>query len=109
MAEIRTNEIGTELSLEQIKEMIGQLSVTESGQPLTSAMKDLQRALLDNPAACALMAEEDIGKMVASLYRMNGQIIAAEAGKIKKRGESKPKLTVEDFKALEDELFDGDA
>lgn len=107
MSEIQTNQIGHSMSLDQIKEMIDQLSQTETGQPLKNAMNDLQRALLDNPAACAIMGEEDIGEMVKNLYRMNGQIIAEEAGKVKTR-KPKVEMTAESMKALEDDLFDGE-
>jgi hypothetical protein len=63
---------------------------TLGGDNLRSAMADLKKALMANPAACELMLDEDIGKMVASLRRMLGEeVVAAEEGK--KNSGKKPK------------------
>lgn len=73
-------------------------------EDLTQAMKDLKRALSENPAACALMLPEDLGQMVAALRRIVGEDIA-EASKPAKERKTKAKaLTAEELAAAFDEL-----
>jgi hypothetical protein len=48
---------------------------------LKSSMKELQIALLQNPAACALMLPEDIGKMVEHLYKLTGKEVSIASEK----------------------------
>lgn len=54
-----------------------------SEDDLKPAMKDLKKALMDNPDACSLMLPEDIGKMVEALRRMTGQALVEEKTKTK--------------------------
>ena len=85
--------------VERIKQM-----ETMYGEDLESQMRQLKKALMENPDACALMQPEDIGLMVANLRRITGQAIATAAAK-PKRGAAKPKaLTEEEMRAAFDEL-----
>lgn len=53
-----------------------------STEELSGAMSSLKKALMQNPAACELMLDEDIGKMVVALRRVTNTTIAeAKAGK----------------------------
>jgi hypothetical protein len=61
-----------ELTTEQLQEKIKTLSTTSEGEDLRFAMRDLKKALLANPSACALLGPEDIGEMVKHLKRMIG-------------------------------------
>lgn len=63
---------------------------TMSGEELPDAMKQLKRALMENPDAVALMRDEDIGEMVAALRRITGQEIVAAPAK-KSGGKAKAK------------------
>lgn len=66
------------LNLDQIRDLIGKLSLTEDGTPLEKAMSELKVALKQNPAACSLMLDEDIGKCVTQLMRMTNKGILDE-------------------------------
>lgn len=70
-------------------------------EDLKGAMDELKQALLQNPAATALLLPEDIGEMVAQLRRITGQA-CAEAAKPKK--EKKKNLTKEELEAAWEEL-----
>lgn len=61
------------ISTEAIKAMIGQLGVTEEGEPLKDAMSKLKVAIKENPEACSALLPEDIGEMVKYLYRVTGR------------------------------------
>jgi hypothetical protein len=72
------------------------------GDDLKTAMQDLQAALKKNAAACELMLDEDLGKMVIALRRMKNEDVVS-ATKPKKAG-AKPKakdvaLTAEELEA----------
>jgi hypothetical protein len=72
------------------------------GEDLKTAMQDLQAALKKNAAACELMLDEDLGKMVIALRRMKNEDVVS-ASKPKKAG-AKPKakdvaLTAEELEA----------
>lgn len=99
------------LTEEEIKHMIAQLSVTEDGEPLKNAMRDLKRGLLANPAASASLLPEDIGEMVKHLYRMTGKDVEdaiAKASKNKKGGSKQPKFDFSDPKIQQEILDDLD-
>lgn len=72
-----------------------------SGENLKAEMGELKKALLQNPAACMLLKDEDIGSMVTSLRRMTG--IALSASTVKKvstkTDRTKVKLTAADLQA----------
>lgn len=65
----------------KIDELVGMSPSNE----LTSGMASLKRSLMANPAACELMLDEDIGKMVTILRRIVGEEITAV-----KEGKAKP-------------------
>lgn len=94
------------LSVEEIKSMIAQLSVTEEGEDLKKAMADLKKAIKDNPAACASLLPEDIGEMVAALYKLTNRDLeqAIEKGAKSKRG-SKSKVDL-NSKEVQQEILD---
>jgi hypothetical protein len=48
-------------------------------------MADLKKALKENPAACTLLLEEDIGAMVQSLYRLTNKAIMDDLTSNKKK------------------------
>ena len=79
------------LSIDKLREFIAQLATTEEGQPLEHAMRDLKIALKQNPAACSLMLDEDIGLCVAQLKRMTNKGIIAD---LDAKAEKKPKLVI---------------
>jgi hypothetical protein len=59
------------------------------GIELKHEMDSLKRVLLENPAACTLLLDEDIGRAVQALRKITGTAIA-EASTPKKRA-TKPK------------------
>lgn len=78
------------------------------GDELKSGMSQLKKALKENPAACELMLDEDLGKMVVALRRMTGEQLAAATKPPKKIGKT-PKakelvLTKEQIEAAMAEL-----
>jgi len=66
------------LTIDQIRALIEKLETTEEGESLRNAMSELKVALKQNPAACSLMLEEDIGLCVKHLKRMVNKDILAE-------------------------------
>jgi len=52
-----------------------------SGENLKGEMTALKKALLDNPAACLLLKDEDIGSLVSSLRRITGVALSAASAK----------------------------
>lgn len=98
------------LTTEQIQGMISQLSVTEEGEPLQNAMRDLKKALKANPAACAALLPEDIGAMVRVLKKITGKDVEEAASRKKGNGKKKEKvdltnLTQEQQQEILDDLF----
>lgn len=78
------------------------------GDNLSMEMDSLKRVLLENPAACSLLMDEDIGMLATNLRRITGIALAsATAAKEKKTAAPKaPKqkqLSAEEFNnALDD-------
>lgn len=62
-------------------------------EDLKGAMSELKKALLDNPSACELLLDSDIGNMVASLRRMEhlASYAAKQAKPAAKGSKTKPK------------------
>lgn len=91
------------LTIDQIREKIAQLDHTEDGEPLDKAMRELKVALKENPAACSLMLDEDIGKCVHYLSRTINKKILEELEK-KPRKNADPtkniKVTKEEIEKL---------
>ena len=62
-----------------VKDLQHMISQLPQNPDLRLAMKELNQALLRNPAACALLLPEDIGAAVSQLYKLTGQEVAAAA------------------------------
>lgn len=94
-------------TIEEIKAMIAQLSQTEDGEPLKTAMADLKKAIKHNPTACSLLLPEDVGEMVKHLYKMTDRDLEKAIEKASKRTkkDSKPKIDYSD-KAVQQEILD---
>lgn len=78
-----------------------------SEDDLKNAMSNLKKSLMENPAACTLMMDEDIGLMVIALRRIT-HVTITEAKEAKPKA-GKPKaskvaLTAEQLEAAFDEL-----
>lgn len=63
-----------EILAEEISQRIQQLE-NMSVENLKGEMHSLKKALTENPAACLLLKDEDIGSLVASLRKITGQAI----------------------------------
>jgi len=77
------------------------------GVSLKEEMAALKQALLENPSACSLLHDEDLGLAVAALRRMVGVAVAAASAS--KKGEAKPKqkkLTAAELAKLMSEVSD---
>jgi hypothetical protein len=61
-----------------------------SGTDLESGMKELKKALMQNPTACMLMEDADIGQLVIALRKLTGEALI-EASTSKKTGSSRSK------------------
>lgn len=70
----------------EIRQRINRLADFD-GESLKNEMQELKKALLENPAACALLLDEDIGKAVAALRRMTAGAIEASSSSSKKKTE----------------------
>lgn len=83
---------------------LAELSTTE----LTGAMSALKKSLMQNPAACELMLDEDLGKMVTALRRIVGEeIVAKKAEKSlgkKPKANSLANMSVDDLLAAAADL-----
>lgn len=80
------------VSLEEIRHMITQLSVTEEGEPLKGAMRELKKAILENASACTVLLPAEIGEMVKYLYKTTDRDLQAAIDKASK-SKSKKKAT----------------
>lgn len=92
------------LSVAQLQEKIELLSTTEEGDHLKNAMDDLKKALKANPAACALLLPEDIGKAVAVLRKITDKEIIEDIKGAKKPKKEKAQLDLNDPNVLNDIL-----
>lgn len=83
----------------EIKQKISLLA-TFDGDSLKTEMASLKKAILENPAACSLLLEEDIGMAVAALRRMVGvAVTTATAPKEKKAKTSTKALSAVELAA----------
>lgn len=77
---------------------------------LATAMTELKKALLQNPNACLLMLDEDIGKMTLALRRLTQEaLVEGTKAKAEKKPGAKKKtaqvpLSAEDMQKVFDEL-----
>ena len=94
------------VAAEEISARIAQL-LSFNEVDLKDEMRELKSAIMENPAACAFLKEEDIGLLVSSLRKIT-HVDITEASTPKPRAK-KPKtvqLTAEELaKALDDEDF----
>ena len=99
-------------SNEQVKSEISQRISLLTSFPLETLkgeMQVLKKTIMENPSACLLLEDEDIGLLVQALRRMTASSILSSS-KTKETKEKTPskakKLTPEELaKALEDEDF----
>ena len=94
-------------SYSEIAAKIDALEDMAPGNDLKSAMADLKKSLMQNPSACELMLDQDIGKMVIALRRMVGEaMVAAKESKSTKKpkASSLSKLSAEEVLAGLDDL-----
>lgn len=89
-----------------IKSKLNRLSALD-GSFLETAMKDLKKALMDNPQACYLILPQDIGKMVIALRAMKNEVIEAATEtkeKAPKKAKASKALTAEEIAEAFDSL-----
>ena len=89
-----------------IKSKLNRLSALD-GSFLETAMKDLKKALMDNPQACYLILPQDIGKMVIALRAMKNEVIEAASEtkeKAPKKAKASKALTAEEIAEAFDSL-----
>lgn len=78
---------------------------------LRNEMRDLKTTLVQNPSACALLLDEDIGLMVTALRKLTAKLVADTAAKPKstRTAAAKPaakKLSAAELQAaLDDDDF----
>lgn len=88
----------------KIKEL---MSLQENKEILRQGMKDVQRSLLQNPAACSVMLPEDIGAAVQLIRVLSGKEIKEQETKKSSNAAAKKvqNMSPEDIaRALQDEL-----
>ena len=87
------------IKAKQIQKQIADLQAL-GDEDLKGAMDDLKKALMQNPAACALMLPQDVGAMVTALRRITGEAV------LKEKKTTKPKagkmLTQEEIEQIDD-------
>lgn len=74
-----------------------------SGVDLKNEMANLKAALMQNPSACMLLAEEDVGTLVRNLRKMLGNAVMSAAA-VKTRStspaKSKQKLSLSEINSI---------
>ena len=90
--------IDNKQEMSELQQRINNLT-SLSGLDLRHEMDNVKATLLENPAACALLVDEDIGKCVAALRIITGTAIEESAKK-----ERKPRLNK---KLTKEELEEG--
>lgn len=96
----------TELALKDIREKIAELTTIKGDRELLkNGIRSLQKALVENPAACAIMLPEDIGSAVELIRIYVGKEVQEEAAKkaTSKRTVSRIDLSPEALDKLLDE------
>lgn len=96
--------MSAEQTASEISQRISQLE-SLSDLDLKTEMRNLKQAIMENPAACLLLKEEDIGQLVASLRKITGQAIssAAKTTKTREKKETKKFSAQELMDALDEE------
>lgn len=100
-------EVNSPVSIGEIQALIQALGQTEDGEPLVHAMDELQKALVENPAACALLLPAEIGECTAAVMKISGKSLekAVEATAKKGKGKTQQKFDLTDPK-VQQELAD---
>lgn len=87
MTNMQTNTTAATAEVEQKASEISariQALTDFDGESLKNEMGALKKALLENPAACLLLHDEDVGAAVTALRRMTGIAAASAAAPAKK-------------------------
>lgn len=102
----KATKIEKVLTVEEIKNMIAQLSVTEEGESLRTAMDDLKKGIRDNPEACAVLLPEEIGDMVKALNKITGRDLEKAVEKAKSGKRTKKSSIDLSSKEVQQEILD---
>jgi len=98
----------TDEAAQQASELSTRISQLEaiSGEDLKNEMAALKATLIENPAACLLIKEEDIGLLVTNLRRiLSISVASAATAKEKKPAAAKAKkLSAEELAAALDDM-----
>lgn len=98
----------TRKSYKDIRNLVDSLKDTEDND-LANAMTDLKKSLIQNPSACMLMLDEEIGSMTIALRRLTQEAMVAAIKEPKEKKVAKDKvmklnLTPEQMQRALDEL-----
>ena len=98
----------TRKSYKDIRNLVDSLRGTDDDS-LADAMSDLKKSLIQNPSACMLMLDEEIGSMTIALRRLTQEALVASIKEPKEKKAAKDKvnklnLTPEQMQAALDEL-----
>jgi len=93
--------LGVSITVAEIQAKIALLAQLPT-ENLKEAMGELKLALRANPEACNLMLPEDIGALVAGLYRATNQKIQVENAKSTVKQAKKVDLSKVDLNQLSD-------
>lgn len=75
-----------------------------NGDELRTEMDSLKRVLLENPSACILLKDEDIGACVDNLRRITGAALVTASASKNKKDPKKVSLTKEEMDAALDDM-----
>lgn len=98
----------TRKSYKDIRNLVDSLSGVEDDS-LADAMTDLKKSLIQNPSACMLMLDQEIGSMTIALRRLTQEALVASIKEPKEKKVAKDKvmklnLTPEQMQRALDEL-----
>ena len=82
----------TRKSYKDIRNLVSSLRDTED-ESLADAMSDLKKSLIQNPQACMLMLDEEIGSMTIALRRLTQEAMVASIKEPKEKKVAKDKVT----------------
>jgi hypothetical protein len=104
---LATND-SNEQKASEIKQKIDSLCNFE-GEDLKDEMQALKKALQENPSACSLLHDEDIGVMVAAIRKIVGVAVAsATSATSKPKKAAVKKYTAAELEAALAEVSDDD-
>lgn len=94
----------TRKSYKDIRGLVNALSDTDDTD-LAIAMSDLRKSLIQNPSACMLMLDEEIGAMTIALRRLTQEALVANTKEPKEKKAKVSKiLTAEEMQRVLDEI-----